>query len=409
MSPVSKGRKGKKRGSRRSGTDPLLGWQPDAVGEADVVRERPEWFAESIEKVLDGSAALLAATSPRAMEQATCELIGQEVYRAIHEERSGLRFTEWAVELAAAAAARVRDAEDLGGEWWLLHGIAGMAPPGLRSVARYHINSLMKTVRRHPRFPAQPSWLGLLHLIKLTGQIWLMRNAYGTRFAVIAGYAYPHGKDPSVFLIDIDACGLVETVHAGAFDDVTQAAAAWRALVGDTADGVEPVEVRTGEQLGCLVYCEIGGDMVLGEEPRDLADNWFRLSRSAHDIMHLMRKREWKSSMPESLYHDLDTEPMVTEFTTWYTDRHGTAPDPEAVEALAEEWLEGKVPETRYLISPHRSRHHLELIDDVWIPDDPVTMTVKSLLVDWTRWLGERSGLPADLIDRAIAEIGVTR
>jgi hypothetical protein len=38
-----------------------------------------------------------------------------------------------------------------------------------------------------------------------------------------------------VFLFDIDACGFIEIVHAGVFDDVAQAATAWRALVGDTA------------------------------------------------------------------------------------------------------------------------------------------------------------------------------
>lgn len=31
----------------------------------------------------------------------------------------------------------------------------------------------------------------------------------------------------------------------------------------------------------------------------------------------------------------------------------------------------------------------LELIG-YWIPDDPVTLEVKSLLPEWVRWLGER-------------------
>jgi hypothetical protein len=44
------------------------------------------------------------------------------------------------------------------------------------------------------------------------------------------------------------------------------------------------------------------------------------------------------------------------------------------------------------------------LIDDGWIQDDPATAAVKSLLCEWARWLGERSGLPAELVDRATAE-----
>ena len=395
MSPVSKSRKNKKRGPQVSSYQRT---------EPEAVRESPSWFATSTEAVLDNTDALVGATGPREMEQATCELLGAQLHRALTEVRRGLWFNWWFDELATAAAARVRDAQDLGGEWLLLHGLAAVGSPALRSIARYHINGLLKVARQRPAFARQPRWLATLHLIKATGEVWRLQDAYGTRIAVIAGMSYPHGADPSVFLFDIDACGFTTLAHAGTFDDVAQAAAAWRTLVGDAAEDAVPVEVRTGEQLSCLAYCDIDEDTLMGDESRDRSDNWFRANRCVHDLAHALRKSRRLWPQPISLYDDLETEPMAKEFADWYTDRHGAEPDQEIVEALAEEWVEGTLPETRYAISPHRITFRQELIDDGWIPDDPGTVAVKSLLPEWARWLGERSGLPAELIDRATAE-----
>jgi hypothetical protein len=401
MSPVSKIRKSKKHNTQRS-SYPLI------APESAAPRERPSWFATSIEAVLGNTGTLLAATGPREAEQATCELLGEQLYRAVHEVRSGLWFDWWFEELAATAAARVRNSADLGGEWRLLHGLAAVGPPALRSVARHHLNGLLKVVRRRPEFARQPRWLALLHLVRATGEVWRMQDTYGTRIALIAGMSYPHGADPSVFLFDIDASGFTTLANAGSFDDVRRAAAAWRAYVGDTADGVEPVEVRSGEELSCLAYCDTGEDIMGGVETRDRMDNWFRANRCAHDLAHALRKGNLRWPATVSLYHDLDTAPMVTEFTTWYTGRHGAEPDAEVTEALAEEWLEGKLPETRYSISPQRIAFQRQLIDDGWIPDHPLTTAVRPLFGEWVRWLGERSGLAADLIERATAEIGVS-
>jgi hypothetical protein len=63
-----------------------------------------------------------------------------------------------------------------------------------------------------------------------------MRDVHGARFAVIAGFSYPDDTGRSVFLFDIDACGLVNLVRAGVFDDLEEAAANWRATVGKAAD-----------------------------------------------------------------------------------------------------------------------------------------------------------------------------
>jgi hypothetical protein len=97
MSPTSKSRK-KKRGPQRSSHEridhePGCVWQPLS------------WFATSIEAVLDNADTVVGATGPREMEQATCELLGEQLYRAVDEGRSGLWFNWWFEELTVAAAA----------------------------------------------------------------------------------------------------------------------------------------------------------------------------------------------------------------------------------------------------------------------------------------------------------------
>lgn len=398
---MSKGRK-KKRSRQSSHTwiddDHVDDWIDQ---EPEDARQQPSWFATSITAVLDNTDTLVNATGPRELEQATCELIGAQLYRAVYEERSGLSFDWWFKELAVATAASIRKADDVGAEWLLLHGLAAVGAPALRSFARHQVNSLLKIARRRPAFTRQPRWLGLSHQIKATGEVWRLQDAYGTRLAILARMTYPHDTSPSVFLFDIDTCGFTTLVHAGTYDDVPQAAAAWRTLVGDTADGAHVVEVRTGEQLSGLAYLDVA-EGIMGNETRDRLDNWFRATRCIHDLAHTLRKSALLWPPPTSLYDDPNTEPLVKEFTAWYAAQRGTEPDSEAVEALAEEWLEGILPGTEYLVSPHRTTFHRELIDDNWMPDHPATKKIKSLVEPWVRWLGGRSGLSTELIDRAV-------
>ena len=76
-------------------------------------------------------------------------------------------------------------------------------------------------------------------------------------------------------------------------------------------------------------------------------------------------------------------------------------PDPEAVDALAGEWMEGTLPETWFSVSPRRVEFQLDLVGD-WFADE-VTTEVRNLMPAWVRWLGERGGLPDHLRERVIA------
>jgi len=71
-----------------------------------------------------------------------------------------------------------------------------------------------------------------------------MRDVYGAPYAVIAGFSYPDDIDSSVFLFDIDACGLVDLMQAGVFNDVEEAAASWRATVGALDEERPPAQVH---------------------------------------------------------------------------------------------------------------------------------------------------------------------
>jgi hypothetical protein len=417
MSPVSRGRKRKKSkstsglgGAAHRRSDGMQAGQPQSA--LTAMRslllgppQRPAWFDSSNRAVLDQTGVVMAARGPRELEQVTAELLGAELHRVLSEEHDGMWFSWWFEELTEAATARIREEGRDGGwepPWRLLHGLTSIGSPALQSRARGAVDRARKELRRAAALRQQPDWLGQLGRITASGEVWEMRDAYGARIALIAGFSYPEGVDRSVFLFDIDACGFIEIVHAGVFDDVQQAATAWRALVGDTANSARPQRVETAERLLCLVHCDLGEEILRGTESRTVLDNWFRVRRRIHDLAEALRRRGMPLPAARSLYHDLDTDPMAAAFTGWHVRRHGTEPDPEAVGALAEEWMEGALPDTWHAVSPHRVEYQLALIND-WIPDDPITIAAKALLPEWVRWHGEQASLPTHLIDRGIA------
>lgn len=364
---------------------------------------RPTWFDESITRVLDDADVVTSARGPLELEQLTVGLLGAELHRAVHEEPSGLLLGWWFAELVEAATGRAMRAD--GASWeppfWLLHGLAGVAPPSLQP----NLTALSRSVRsmRGDGAARPPGWLSDVPRVAATGEVLRMRDAYGSRFAVIAGFSYPGVRNSSVFLFDIDASGFVTLVDAGIFDDPERAATAWRARVGDAARHARPEPVVDADELLCLVLCDIGDEHVIrGDESRPVMDNWFRAQRRVHDLGRALHARGTPLPAPASLFGDVETAVMTGQFTAWYADAHDTAePDPEAVEALAYEWMEGTLPETWYAASPRRVEFQLDLIGD-WVPDDPVTIAVRALLPEWVRWLGERAGLPEPLRQRAL-------
>ncbi len=289
----------------------------------------------------------------------------------------GLRFSAWFDELVVAAQGLDREHGVR-----LLYGLAAIALPEQAEVCRKALQGVADA----------PEWLdGLLH-ISATGEVFRLRDAYGTRFGVIARFSY--GDSPFVYLFDIEGSEAVRLASAGVFDDVDQAVAAWTAEVGESADGVTPRPVSGPEDLRCLSEVAIGDFHVFGDESRVVMDNWFRAQRRIRDLADLLPSSG-------SLF-DVDPTAMIAEFTAWYENRRGAEPDPDAVASFAEQWMEGVLPETWYSVSPQRIHTQRELLGD-WLRDDPVTLAAQDLLPDWVSWLSERAKLPDHLRERVLA------
>lgn len=223
---------------------------------------------------------------------------------------------------------------------------------------------------------------------------------------MIAGFRYPDGLDPAVFLFDIDACGLADIVNAGVYDDVIHAAAAWREFAGTSARDAEPVPVHSAADLVPLVHADRGGEIFQGNESDSALNNWFRVDRRVHELAAALRRRGTPLPAETSLYRGINPDPLASTFAAWYTGRHGTPPDTEALSALAYHWIEGRLPATWHAASPHRVRHIRNLIGD-WA-DDPVTKEVLALLPDWIRWQAEQTNLPEHLLTPALAAAEAT-
>src|SRR5262249_33385749 len=207
--------------------------------------------------------------------------------------------------------------------WWLLHGVPWIGSPPLADAARRRLGTLAGRVaaagRRDPGGSAQPAWLYKVPRVTATGQVWQLRDVYGIRFGIMAGFTYPGQLDRSVFLFDIDACGVVVGLAAaGSFDGVAQAAAAWRGTVGDAAGDADPLPVHDPEQLQCLVHWDTETEGFVGSESDSALDNWFRARRRFHDLAQALRKQQMPLPAARSLNRDLDIEPKVDAFTAWH-------------------------------------------------------------------------------------------
>ena len=69
--------------------------------------------------------------------------------------------------------------------WRLLHGLAAIGSPALRSAAVQAVKDAGRALTRQ-QSSVTPDWLGLCPDGSVTGGIWAMRDDYRTRFAVLA-------------------------------------------------------------------------------------------------------------------------------------------------------------------------------------------------------------------------------
>ncbi len=396
MSPVSRGRRVKKTStnSRGRARAAVLDRPPSALStlraRLDSPSARGQWFDPAIAAVLGQAHVVLEAQHPRALERLTSQLIGAQLHQVLVAKKAGLWFDRWFAELVAATESRVREQADCGAweaPFRLLHGLAAIGAPDAAQRALGAANRLRKLIGRVSGQDPGPRWPLDVRRLRADGDVVRMRDVWGTRYAVIAGFSYG-GRDRSVFLFDVDTDFYNVVVGAGDFDDAEQAVAAWRQRVGDAATGARVQSVDHVGQLDCLVHLDMDESALPAIPDRSVTDNWFGAQRRLAELRTALRRSGTAPIVAASLYN-VDTEPAVDEFSQWYRGRHGAEPNRDAVEALADEWMSGVIPETRYSVSPARLHHQCELIDD-WIDND-LTRTAIALLPDWVNWLAERA------------------
>jgi hypothetical protein len=394
MSPVSRKRKPKKtRKPRKSvGAGRAIGWSKPVAA---------AWWPDRVRDVLRGAGGLLDAAGPRELEQATAELIGGVLHQALAQETMGFALQSWLAGLIDTAAYDDATLENL----YLLHGVAAIAPEPLATQSRGAIERLAA------QGPSGPSWLAWTPMIAPTGEVQLIRDAYGSRFGVLIACGYPDeamaGTD-YIYLLDVDTCaGIVEVLDAAIYDDLSTACDAWRTTVGVPAVSATPGSVDAELLADLLPGAHLAEHGVMGGESRRRMDNYYRVLRRSADLAGALAAAgrplpAEPRQLHELRYGDISIDAYVAEFLTWYADRHPAPADDEAVEALAETWLEGSLEEARLSCSPHRVRALQSRIGIEW-RGDPLTEPVAELLPEWVRWCADRTGLDAKLASRSVA------
>jgi hypothetical protein len=376
MSPVSKGRKPKKNKKAKKAAKVWvpLNAEPEPL---------PEWMDQAVGHIIDRLDSVMLCTTPSELEQTAAELLGAELKWALDGSKR-LDFDLFFDAVVEAIARRPSAAS-----WRLLHGLSAIAPPGVGTSALAAANQVKKKLV----VETLPDWPPLAAKTKANGEVWTMQDIYGTRLAVIMGL-----KPSSVYLVELNQSWIPRLGGGDVYDDVDQAAEAWRKQLGEEAGPPSPVPVT--EPVCLQGYAHLVTE-AFGDESRSALDNWYRAERRFYELESALRNRGMRIPRFESLYDDIDPTVMTEPFLDWHRRRHGNEPDPEVVEELALVWMEDSVPESWFSTSPERIHHIGELVGD-WVDD--FKAAAQPLLPTWVRWLGDRSDLPEHLVDRMVAQ-----
>jgi hypothetical protein len=235
---------------------------------------------------------------------------------------------------------------------------------------------------------------------EVAGEVRWTRDRYGSRFAVVAPFATPEGP-VRWYLWDIDACAFVPLpVHAGFYASPEEALAAWQVGVGAfAAGGTSWRRIDDSGLLADMLPKPAEVSALGGESAAQLAEH-HRCRRLAEVVLDL--PPVLSLSVPETA---LDLGP--DRFVTWWR-RRAEGPPPADLQALAEEMFDSwpaLAPALFDTCSPHRVESVSRQIRDEYRDDADELL---ALLPAWVAWLSERTGLPSELRERALARIGAT-
>jgi hypothetical protein len=233
---------------------------------------------------------------------------------------------------------------------------------------------------------------------EMAGEVRWTRDRYGSRFAVTAPFATPEGP-VRWYLWDVDACAFTPlTVHAGFYASPEEALAAWQVGVGAFAAG--GTSWRRIDDSGLLADLLPKAEEItaLGGESAEQFTEYHRGRRLAEVIRDL--PPVLSLNVPETALH-LGPE----RFVTWWRKR-AEGPEPAGLDALVEDLFDSwpaVAPALFDTCSPHRVGAVSHQIREEYRDDADELL---ALLPAWVAWLSERTGLPAELRERALARIG---
>ncbi len=327
---------------------------------------------------------------------ALCSRLGTLLATIEHDEpvleRPGPNDVARAVVVAAESAVRegLGQADAWRAPWQVLTAMAGILPAPDSDAALDVIARLRETADGLilPPTPSGP---------EVTGPVLWTRDRYGSRFAVAANITSAD-QPQRCYLWDIDACGHgAFTVHGDWYPTADAALAGWQDGVGSVAaqgTGLEPVDDPW--LLAELLPAEDEMFRFGGENEEQFAE-YHRSKRFAQAVMTTMRLPE---TPPD---RGLDVSGAAAEFTAWLTaHRAENLPaDLDAlVDELADSWQLNDVEAVFGTCSPHRVALLVLHVRDYYL--DEFAEQLIALLPDWIRWLAERNGTPAELVDRCL-------
>jgi hypothetical protein len=377
----------------------------------------PDWWQESHEAILARVRGSEWPSGLLDMETLAGEIVGDELHaRMTVPGGKGQYPSKWLDALAGTALDALNtDIATDGGDWPRLWAFLW----GLHEEETRLEFPAAQLAKRGLTPDAPPDY-------QPTGEFLLARDAYGTRFLLVASFI-PNGTSPSLppshwYAWDLDWCALGNVMAAGLFSSPAEALAEWRTAVGPVAaaSGLStcPPDLAMRLLHPALALGTIW-EMVVGGEPRQLMREYFRLSHRAcllaeylADTFPQTTVDEQPGDADEDADEDADAEEpapddRVQSFLNWHSER-GDASDEArnltalAVESLIEAWTPFLSPDRAmfYACSPHRIEvTGIELRDD-YEPDD--ANAALRLLPDWVQWCAERTGLDAESAARSL-------
>ena len=380
--------------------------------------EPSAWWEESHQRILTAARALTWPSRLVDLETQAGRIVGDEFYERLNDESSGMHPSQWLGALAEETGAELRaSVADGTGDWrqlWaLLCGLALTVPPGdndnetaqLAREAFPDIKDPFETVLAEVEQAAQlPAVHGLAADFALwadgprpAGDPLVAQDAYGTRFLLVAPFAYD-GKAPDHWYAwDVDSCWLLTVVGAGVFGSAQEALTEWQHAVGPSAAGamLSPAAPElTAQLLAPALEAGPMSDTLTGFEPRELLREYYRLRRRASALVPAADAAAANEVSPE----DDDLSPVREAFLDWYKARHGAVPPDAAdtVDVILQEWGPPRpVEDSRYACSPHRIELAARVIRDAYQTD--YANAALRLLPEWTQWCIEQNGLTGNM------------